>query len=183
MLIGFDDQSCLVVSVRMYGAVWCFLGESFEGNLTLYYESAKRKPQVMSDAFQLDYFLDLMNEESVQNKSVKAFLATDQTIPGLGNGVLQDILYRARIHPKVKISTLSVKQQNELYDHVKNTLLEIYQLRGRDSEKDLFGNKGGYKPSLSKDTLGSVCPCCGDYILKENYLGGSIYYCNTCQKY
>lgn|GEM_PF-2077218 len=35
------------------------------------------------------------------NPCPKAFLATEQRIPGLGNGVLQDILWTARIHPKL----------------------------------------------------------------------------------
>ena len=32
--------------------------------------------------------------------SAKAFLATEQHFPGIGNGVLQDILFAAQIHPK-----------------------------------------------------------------------------------
>lgn len=33
----------------------------------------------------------------------------------------------------------------------------------------------------SKDTAGKACPRCGETIVKENYLGGSIYYCRGCQ--
>lgn len=137
----------------------------------------------MSDAFTKEYFLGLINAGDVQNKSAKAFLATDQMIPGLGNGVLQDILYNARVHPKTKIATLSVRQREELYHHVKDTTREMLEKGGRSSEKDLFDRKGGYISYLSKDTVGTHCLRCGDTILKENYMGGSIYYCNTCQKY
>lgn len=182
LLIGFEDQSCIIVSVRMYGAVWCFVGDSFEGSLMSYYEGAKNKPQVLSDAFDKAYFMSLINDEGVQKKSAKAFLATDQMIPGLGNGVLQDILYLARVHPKTKIAVLSRAKREELFGCVKKVLREIYRLGGRCSEKDLFDQKGDYVPYLSKDTVGSHCVYCGDYILKENYLGGSIYYCNTCQQ-
>ena len=42
--------------------------------------------------------------------------------------------------------------------------------------------KGGYIPILSKDTVGKPCPVCGEDIRKENFLGGSIYYCFECQK-
>lgn len=182
LLIGFEDQSCVVVSVRMYGAVWCFVGDSFEGNLISYYKGARDKPQVLSDSFDDVYFMSLINDEQVQKKSAKAFLATDQMIPGLGNGVLQDILYLARVHPKTKIASLSQTKREELFTCVKNVLQEIYRQGGRCSEKDLFNRKGGYIPYLSKDTVGNHCMRCGDYILKENYLGGSVYYCNTCQR-
>jgi formamidopyrimidine-DNA glycosylase len=52
---------------------------------------------------------------------------------------------------------------------------------GRDTEKDLFGNIGGYKTILSKNTFKNPCPHCGDAIVKETYLGGAVYFCPTCQ--
>ncbi|BCG54616.1 endonuclease VIII [Alistipes indistinctus] len=181
LLIGFGDESCLVVSVRMYGGVWCFSQGEFPGPLEPYYRSAKEKPQVLSDAFDLSYFMSLLDEPSAQKKSAKAFLATGQTIPGLGNGVLQDILYRAGMHPKTKISGLTRQQKERLFRSVRETLREMLRLGGRDSETDLFGRPGGYRPRLSKNTAGEPCPRCGSLICKENYLGGSIYYCPGCQ--
>lgn len=181
LLIGFEDESCIIASVRMYGGLWCFPKEGFDAPIAAYYEAAKSKPQVMTDAFSKEYFLGLIHEESAQKKPAKAFLATEQTIPGLGNGVLQDILYRAHIHPKKKISELTDKTKEDLFYHVKETLQDIYQQGGRSTETDLFGVNGKYVSSLSKDTAGTACPRCGETIIKENYLGGSIYYCRGCQ--
>ena len=75
----------------------------------------------------------------MQKLSAKAFLATEQRIPGLGNGVLQDILWYANIHPKRKISTLSAEQKHKLFRSVKTILAEMTELGGRDTERDLFG--------------------------------------------
>lgn len=181
LLIGFDDESCLIASVRMYGGLACYRKENVEGRLADYYITALSKPQVMSDAFDKEYFFRLINDESAQKKSAKAFLATEQTIPGLGNGVLQDILYNARIHPKKKISGLTAEQKKNLFYQVKQTIDDIYRRGGRNTETDLFGKNGNYVGSLSKDTAGKACPRCGETIVKENYLGGSIYYCRGCQ--
>lgn len=181
LLIGFEDESCLVVSVRMYGGLWCFPEEGFNAPISAYYEMAKNKPQVMSEEFTKEYFMELINAEEAQKKTAKAFLATEQTIPGLGNGVLQDILYNAHIHPKTKISALSEERKENLYCQVKSTLLDIYNQGGRSTETDLFGKNGGYVPHLSKDTVCKACPRCGETIKKESYLGGSIYYCSGCQ--
>jgi endogenous inhibitor of DNA gyrase (YacG/DUF329 family) len=52
---------------------------------------------------------------------------------------------------------------------------------GRDTEPDLFGQPGGYVSRCSKNTAGQPCGRCGDRIVKESYMGGSIYYCPTCQ--
>lgn len=127
------------------------------------------------------YFLGLINAESVQKKSAKAFLTTGQTIPGLGNGVLQDILYHTRIHPKKKIAGLTDKEKENLFYQVKETMNDLYRQGGRSTETDLFGESGKYVACLSKDTVSTACPRCGETIVKENYLGGSIYYCRGCQ--
>ncbi|MCD7931359.1 MAG: endonuclease VIII [Tannerellaceae bacterium] len=188
MLLGFDDDSFLVVSIRMYGGIWCmpvnWRAEEyfFTMNLSAYYETACNKPQVLSAAFTKEYFMRLAQPEEIQKKSAKGFLATGQSIPGLGNGVLQDILYDARIHPKKKVKDLTPEEVEQLYHSIKKILNEIYLHKGRNMKSDLFGNKGEYIPYLSKDTTGKECTRCGDIIQKESYLGGSIYYCPGCQK-
>lgn len=52
---------------------------------------------------------------------------------------------------------------------------------GRDTEKDIFGNKGNYETVMSSKNKGKPCPVCGQEIIKASYLGGSIYYCAGCQ--
>ena len=74
----------------------------------------------------------------------KLFLATEQTVPGLGNGVLQDILYHAHIHPKKKIAALTDKEKENLFYQVKETMNDIYRQGGRNTESDLFGENGKY---------------------------------------
>ena len=99
----------------------------------------------------------------------------------MGNGVLQDVLWNARIHPKRKLETLNAREQKKLYASVKSTLLAMWKQGGRDTEKDLFGEKGGYKTILSANTLKDPCPACGGGIIREAYLGGNIYFCPVCQ--
>ena len=53
---------------------------------------------------------------------------------------------------------------------------------GRDTERDLFGKTGGYQTQMSKNTVGKPCLRCGETIVKEAYMGGSVYYCPHCQK-
>ena len=112
---------------------------------------------------------------------MKAFLATEQRFPGIGNGTAQDILFRAGLHPKRKLATLAKDDQDRLLASIVSTLREMTDLGGRDTEKDLFGKLGGYRTSMSKNTLAAGCPLCGGKITKEAYLGGSVYYCPHCQ--
>ena len=177
LLIEFNDGSILVVSVQMYGAIQAFI----EGNNdNKYYYIAREKPSPLNDSFDLIYFNTLRTGDT-NTLSVKAYLATGQRIPGLGNGVLQDVLLLARIHPKRKMETISKKEYTGLFHSVKNTLFEMARLGGRNTEKDLFGREGGYKTLLSKNTVGKPCSICGSIIEKSSYLGGAIYWCPDCQ--
>lgn len=182
LLLGLDDESCLAASVRMYGGIMCFYPDNFESNFKPYYEKARDKPQVLSDNFTKEYFMTLFDDSEAAKKSAKAFLATGQSVPGLGNGVLQDILYNAGIHPKAKIGSLSERQRTVMYESIVKTLGAMASEGGRNSESDLYGRTGRYVPFLSKDTAGKECVRCGSAIVKETYLGGSIYYCPGCQK-
>ncbi len=178
LLIEFTDGSAISASIRMYGGLWCFTNGDFDNH---YYIIAKQKPSPLSEEFNMEYFADLTDVPAMQKLSVKAFLATEQRVPGLGNGVLQDILYNARIHPRRKMSTLTMLDTQSLFDSIKTTLAEMVELGGRDIEKNLFGRPGGYQTKLSAKAHGKPCQQCGSIIQKENYLGGSIYYCDVCQ--
>jgi len=95
--------------------------------------------------------------------------------------VLLDILYEAGIHPKRKASTLSDEEIDRLEQSVVSTLREMIRLGGRDTEKDLFDQIGSYVTSMSKNTVGTAYKRCGAVIVKESYMGGSVYYCPGCQ--
>lgn len=177
LLVKFEDNSSLVATVQMYGGLWCVENE-FDNP---YYHIAKKKPSPLSKDFELKYFKGIVLCEKLQNKGVKAVLATEQRIPGLGNGVLQDILYHAKIHPKRKMNTLTEDAIELLYESIKSTLYEMVLKNGRNTEKDLFGDLGGYVTKLSKNTVNKPCEICGNRIQKKSYMGGSIYYCEKCQ--
>ena len=141
LLVSFDDGSTLACTVQMYGGIWAFSAGQFDNP---YYEAARSKPSPLSDAFDTAYFGGIAAAAPAA-LSAKGLLATEQRIPGLGNGVLQDILLRARVNPRTKVSALSDKDIESLYESVKRTIAEMTALGGRDTEKDLFGNSGGYK--------------------------------------
>jgi formamidopyrimidine-DNA glycosylase len=178
LLIEFDDHSAISVSIQMYGGIGAFL----EGELdNLYYRVAKEKPSPFSLAFDEVYFDRLISAQDVQKLNLKALLATEQRIPGLGNGILQDILFNAKMHPKKKVNTLAETEKEVLFNSVKTTISTMAAKGGRDTELDLFGCPGGYKTILCKNTVNKPCPVCGTIIKKEAYMGGSVYYCEKCQ--
>lgn len=177
LLVELDDGSFLAFTVAMYGAIYAFRGE-FDNP---YYQGSIHKLNPLDERFDEAYFEQMIGGLK-KDLSAKALLATEQRIPGLGNGVVQDILFNAGIHPKRKVSTLSDLEKTDLLYSMKGTLSGMTELGGRNTEKDFFGNWGGYKVLLSKNTYKEPCPNCGHEIVREAYLGGTVYYCRECQK-
>lgn len=176
--LEFDDGTGITSCAQMWGGFFCYpIGE--KGGYPDA-QIAKERPSPLTEAFDRAYFGTLFDADTPK-LSAKAFLATEQRIPGLGNGVLQDILWTARIHPKRKMVDLSEGEVDAMYSVVRSLLAEMVAKGGRDTERDLFGNPGGYVTVLSKNTVGKPCPACGETICKEPYLGGAIYYCPGCQ--
>lgn len=181
LLIGFEDESSLVVTTKIAGTILCFPKSETNTPPAVYYETIVRLPQLMTKSFSLKYFLNLMKEECTDYKTVTAFLVTDRTIPGLGNATLQEILYRSNIHQRQRICDLTEDKKVELFKQIQEVLTEIYRKNGRHSELDLFGNRGDYMPKMSSKSVGKRCSRCRRLIRKETYMGGNFYYCPGCQ--
>lgn len=179
LLITFDDNSYINITTSMY----CFIAlfSKNEGLDDEYYQLELTGICPLDKEFTLSYFKSLINDET-KKLSIKAFLATKQRILGIGNGVVQDIMFNAKLFPKRKINTLIDDEIKELYNATVSTLNKMVSNHGRDCEKDIYGNPGGYKTILSAKSYKSGCPLCHSEIKKEQYLGGSIYYCPNCQK-
>nr|WP_122012551.1 endonuclease VIII [Maliibacterium massiliense] len=178
LLLELDDESALVCRVQMYGGI-TFFREAQNDNP--YYWAAHDAVSPLTSAFDAAHFARLLAGCDPKKISVKAFLATQQRIPGVGNGVLQDILLRAKLHPKRRMGTLDDAALAALYQSLKDTLLEMTSKGGRDTERDLYGCTGGYATLLNSKTCGRPCPVCGAAIEKGAYLGGNVYYCPQCQ--
>ena len=120
-----------------------------------------------------------INEDSAT--SIKYFIISEPGVWGIGNGCLQDILFRAKIHPKRRVIDVTEDEQCALYDAIRDTLTQMVTLGGRESERDLYGNRGKYVRILDSKTKGKPCPECGTPIEKTQYLGGACYLCSSCQ--
>lgn len=112
------------------------------------------------------------------NKPVKLVLL-DFALGGIGNGYAQEILFRAKLHPKRKAAAISEAEAGALYGAMREILTEAVRLGG--SETDLFGRPGAFQKLLSARAYGKPCPVCGTPIDKLA-MGATTYYCPTCQK-
>lgn len=179
LLLGFEDGSYLSMSIQMWGSAQLWTPEEQAADPY----AGKRGLLPTSDEFTLDYFLSLFAEMPKDDKRfIKFFMISNPGVWGLGNGYLQDILFRAGIHPRRRAIDLSQAERRSLYQATRDTLISAIAQNGRDSERDIFNCPGNYHRILDSAMVGQPCPKCGDAIEKINFLGGASYYCPQCQR-
>jgi formamidopyrimidine-DNA glycosylase len=178
LLLSFEDGSSFTVTTAMWGAMELY--EKGEERKRQYIRGMRTTPA--EKAFTADYFSGLVKEVIRGGKrSVKGLLTQDQLIPGLGNSIAQDILFRARLHPRHAVEALDARQIRTLYLAIRSTVDQAVRLGGRNDEYDLFDHSGGYIRLMDKNAAGRPCPECGRTIEKIQYLGGACYFCPRCQ--
>jgi len=173
----FTDDSSMTFNLQMWGFV-----SLLERSELAKHPYAEVGIPPLSDRFTPERFDQLLEEYPEKTKKgIKGFLVTSKHINGIGNSYLQDILFRAKLHPTRKIPTLSSNERFKLHAAIQNTMAEAIKLGGREDERDLFDHPGGYTRLMSNQTVGQPCPDCGTLIQKISYLGGACYLCPTCQ--
>jgi formamidopyrimidine-DNA glycosylase len=180
--LDFHDDTFLTVTVSGWGEVRLLKAYDFLNHPHLRHKAISP----LNKKFTFDYFNGLFDtlpkDKRTQKTSAKYFIISKPGVYGVGNGCLHDILFHARIHPKRQMLDLSTMERKTLYQSIQETLSEMVKLGGRESEYDLFNQRGGYKLILHSRVVGQPCPECGGTIQKIAYLGGSSYFCSSCQK-
>jgi formamidopyrimidine-DNA glycosylase len=177
LYITFEDESFLTATTQMWGAMELY-AQGEEGGRE-YVKGMRTTP--IEPEFTFEYFGALIDDAAGGKRSAKGLLTQDQLIPGLGNAIAQDILFRARIHPRHLIDDLGIEQRQALYRAILDTVHEVIEKGGRYDEVDLYGRRGGYVRLMDRKALARPCPVCAGTIEKMQYLGGACYYCPNCQ--
>jgi formamidopyrimidine-DNA glycosylase len=179
LLVAFTDGSYISVAVQMWGFMRAYGAE----------EAKEHRSRVLAEArlpiedavSEEDLFHFMGGWEDKVRTSAKKFIISRKYVTGLGNGYVQDILWRAGIHPKRKMAALDTEELSRLLDAILSVAGDAVAAGGRNVERDLYNNPGGYAPALGKATLGEPCPRCLTPIEKFAFEGGACYVCPNCQ--
>ena len=176
LLLEFEDASAITLAVQGWGS--CRLLD--KGQLAG--RQARCGADPSADSFTLDRFEAILADYAeATDRPVKAFFTNESPLAGIGNGYLQDILFAAGVHPRMKVRQIPAAERRKLYRALRKVLAEAIRKGGRDDEIDLLGRGGGYVKALDRRTVGTPCPTCGTTIEKFSFLGGTCYVCPTCQ--
>jgi formamidopyrimidine-DNA glycosylase len=177
--VDFSDDTALTVRLTSMGGIYALKDSDLMQSYTF-----KRdfNPDILSpidEEFTFERFSKLLADNNRALKSV--LVGKDAVVVGLSNSAFQDIIYRARLHPKRKASELNTDETRALYDAIKHVLQERMQLNGKDQFLDLYGNQGSYTPAMGPNMKQKNCQICGTPIEKLSIGGGYVFFCPKCQ--
>jgi formamidopyrimidine-DNA glycosylase len=176
LLLGFRDESYLTVAIQGWG----FIALDTKRQLDVRSKPLATALAPVGRASTLKRFKSRFGE-SGEKDPIKTFFTNRKNVAGIGNGYLQDILFRARIDPRRKVADITNEEKAALHRAVRETVSQAIGLNGRECERDIYGQPGRYKPVMDRHAAGKPCPACRATIQKMSYLGGSCYVCPKCQ--
>ncbi|MFW9879315.1 MAG: DNA-formamidopyrimidine glycosylase family protein, partial [Candidatus Thorarchaeota archaeon] len=176
--IEFDDDTILTIRLTGMGLIYAVKNVDLEHSY-LYKRDFSDVLSPLEENFTSKNFAELLK---TMKRGIKSILVgKDAILVGLSNSAFQDILYRAKIHPKVKGSYLNEQQRKRLFESIKTVINERIRLGGKFQFVDLYGNKGKYVPAMGSNMKIKTCIDCDSVIEKLNVGGGQVYYCPHCQ--
>ena len=179
LCLWFQDGSAFTVMTQMWGAMELYAqGEELKRQYI-----RDMRPTPTDPAFTVDYLAALVADLRQSGKrTAKGLLTQEQLIPGLGNAIAQDILFRTGLHPKRLLADLKRSDIRKLHGAIVATINDVIANGGRNDEVDLHNAAGGYQRLMDKNAAGHPCPKCGTKVEKMQYLGGACYFCPSCQR-
>ena len=177
--VSFKDGSALTVTLTGMGVIKALTDEELKESY-VYKRDFSATASPLDDDFSFERFSKDLAGRNVNIKTV--LVGKDAVVVGLGNSAFQDIIYRAKIHPKRKASDLNDKEKRALYDAVRLMVEQRIKLGGKNQFTDLYGKQGAYVPVMGPNMKGKICMACGTMVEKLNLGGGQVYCCPSCQK-
>jgi formamidopyrimidine-DNA glycosylase len=178
--VDFADNTLLTVRLTGMGVIQALKDDELKQSYVYRRDFSEALSPTNDGKFTFERFSELLAEKNIPLKS--ALVGKDAIIVGLGNSAFQDIIYRAKIHPKRKTFELGKSDRQALYDAIKLVLQERIRRGGKDEFMDIYGKQGGYTPAMGPNMKQKTCPLCGTSIEKLSIGGGHTYFCPNCQR-
>lgn len=174
----FTDGSTLVYQdIRKFGTME-LLGKA---DVEAYFLSRKIGPEPTEEDFDLEAFAAKLAKSK---KPIKSHLLDQSLVAGLGNIYVDEVLFRAQVHPAQASYLLSAEQVADL----RQTTIEVLQLgieKGGSTirtYKNALGMDGTMQDYLQVyGKTGQACPRCQTEIVKIQLGGRGTHFCPQCQ--
>jgi formamidopyrimidine-DNA glycosylase len=117
-------------------------------------------------------------------RPVKAILLDQHVVAGVGNIYADEVLFRAKLHPRRPGKTLTAEECDRLREAIAAVLTRAIETRGSTIRDYVGGSglRGGFQNEFAVyGRTGQPCPACGGAIRAIRLAGRSSHFCGSCQ--
>lgn len=130
-------------------------------------------------------FEGMKNYLSNKSRAIKIVLLDQGMVTGVGNIYADEILFQARINPKISAKSLTDKEIKDLRKAIIEIIAEAIKHGGSTirTYHNMLGEDGNYQHFHQVyGKKGEPCPNCQEPIEKIQLNGRGTHYCPNCQK-
>lgn len=179
LFIQFEDGGSLVYEdVRKFGTMELLAPELLEA----YFLSKKLGPEPTEQDFDLPTFQQALQKSK---KPIKSHLLDQTLVAGLGNIYVDEVLWRAKIHPSRLSNSLTAQEARKVHDETIKVLGQAVEKGGSTirTYTNAFGEDGTMQEFHQVyDKAGQACSRCGTIIEKIQLGGRGTHFCPNCQR-
>ena len=179
VLIHFEDGGTLVYEdVRKFGTMELLAPELLDA----YFVSKKLGPEPTEQDFDLEIFRGALKKSK---KPIKSHLLDQTLVAGLGNIYVDEVLWRAKVHPASPSQSLTRAEATAIHEQTIAVLGQAVEKGGSTirTYTNAFGEDGTMQDFHQVyDKTGEACSRCGSIIEKIQLGGRGTHFCPKCQR-
>ncbi len=175
----FEDGGTLVYEdVRKFGTMELLAPDLLEA----YFISKKLGPEPSEQDFDLQVFQVALDKSK---KPIKSHLLDQTLVAGLGNIYVDEVLWRAQVHPARSSQNLTADEATAIHDQTIAVLGQAVDKGGSTirTYTNAFGEDGTMQDFYQVyDKAGQECVRCGTIIEKIQLGGRGTHFCPQCKE-
>ena len=179
IFIQFEDGGTLVYEdVRKFGTMELLAPELLDA----YFVSKKLGPEPTEQDFDLEIFIGALKKSK---KPIKSHLLNQTLVAGLGNIYVDEVLWRAKVHPASPSQSLKRAEATAIHEQTIEVLGQAVEKGGSTirTYTNAFGEDGTMQDFHQVyDKAGQACSRCGSIIEKIQLGGRGTHVCPKCQR-
>ena len=173
-----DGGTLVYEDVRKFGTMELLAPELLDA----YFVSKKLGPEPTEQDFDLEIFRGALKRSK---KPIKSHLLDQTLVAGLGNIYVDEVLWRAKVHPSRTSNSLSAQEARKVHDQTIEVLGQAVEKGGSTirTYTNAFGKDGTMQDFHQVyDKAGQACSRCGSIIEKIQLGGRGTHFCPKCQR-
>ncbi|AFK04214.1 Formamidopyrimidine-DNA glycosylase catalytic domain protein [Emticicia oligotrophica DSM 17448] len=138
------------------------------------------KKKINKDALEIS-IEELAKTLKKKNAPIKSVLLDQSTVAGIGNWIVDDVLFQAKIHPERSSNQLSNQKIIDIHQAIKLVIQTAIDLQANynDFPKNFLIHARGW--GIQQQTLIGKCPACGEPISISKVGGRTTFFCSKRQ--